>query len=43
MKERVTFYLEKELVKKFKQQAIQEEKSFSELIEELMKRKLNIK
>ena len=43
MKERVTFYLEKELVKKFKQQAIQEEKSFSELIEQLMKRKLNIK
>jgi predicted CopG family antitoxin len=40
MKERVTFFLEKELVKKFKQRAIAEEKSFSELVEELMKKKL---
>jgi len=43
MKERVTFFLEKELVKKFKQRAIEEEKSFSELVEELMKKKLGIK
>lgn len=43
MKVRATFHIEKELLKKFKQKAIQEEKSYSELLEELIKKKLGEK
>jgi hypothetical protein len=42
MKVRATFHIYKELLKKFKQKAIQEEKSYSELLE-LIKKKLQEK
>ncbi|MEM7819712.1 MAG: ribbon-helix-helix protein, CopG family [Candidatus Aenigmatarchaeota archaeon] len=40
MKRRVTIVLDDELWKEFKIRAIKEDKSYSELIEELMKNKL---
>ncbi|MEM5805560.1 MAG: hypothetical protein QW818_03015 [Candidatus Aenigmatarchaeota archaeon] len=43
MKVRATFLVDKDLLKKFKTRAINEEKSYSELLEELIKKKLNEK
>ncbi|MEM5805207.1 MAG: ribbon-helix-helix protein, CopG family [Candidatus Aenigmatarchaeota archaeon] len=43
MKVRATFLIDKDLLKKFKTKAISEEKSYSELLEELIKKKLNEK